>query len=169
LMMRAMRAISDGRFDDAETYKAQARRIAIRSRIPEAFTVEPLQNLGTQLARGDVLVGIDEALERMRGFPSSHEMELIMRSFEAYQRDDLDGAKRLLGQMSDETYIWSVADPGVRFLVDIVAWNGDTKIAERLYAVILPYAKRMMSWGRIAMIMEGPVAWLLGSVATTLG
>jgi tetratricopeptide (TPR) repeat protein len=169
LTMRALRAISDGRFDDAETRRAQARRIAVRSRIPEALTVEPLQQQGLLLARGDGLAGIDEVLERMRGFPSAHEMELILRAFVAYQQDDLDGATRLLAQMSGETYIWSVADPGMRFLVEIVAWNGNREIAERLYATVTPYAKRMMSWGRIAMVMEGPVAWLLGSLATTLG
>lgn len=174
LTMRALRALCDGRFEDAETFKGQARRVAAHagSRIAdEAARVALFQTLGTSLARGEPApqACVEEIGLRMASFPLATGATLAMRAFLAAQNRDAEGVRSLLRQLEEDPII-KTAHQCNRLAVDALTFVEDARIAKMLYDVFHPgTATRLFSWGRIAMFVEGPVTWLLGTLATTMG
>ncbi|MCC7534989.1 MAG: AAA family ATPase [Deltaproteobacteria bacterium] len=169
LAMRTLWALWEGRFDDVETHRAQARRIAARSRIVEAPIVELVQAIGTAIARGEALPPTHEVAALTRGFPASDQVELAFRAYELGWRGELDEARAVVARMHAGSVFFEALHPGIRFLADVAAWTEDRALAERLFRLASPLARRLFSWGRIGMVCEGPMTWLLGSLATTMG
>ena len=82
LMMRSMRAISDGRFEESETLRERARRIRQRVKMPEIDAGFYIQSWGPALARGEALPNIQEILEATAHFPDANGMAIMTRIFD---------------------------------------------------------------------------------------
>jgi tetratricopeptide (TPR) repeat protein len=169
LMMRGLRALWDGRLEDAATLAEQARRIAQRGRIAEAAIAPLLQSWGHAFAKGERFTQVEACIATLAKYPVARELEPVLRAFDCYEAGDREGAKAFMARVPLTSEVYTPLSPAFRFLAPIAAFLDDKVIAERIYPLLKPYAGRLFSWGRIGMFVEGPVTWLMGIVSATLG
>jgi DNA-binding winged helix-turn-helix (wHTH) protein/tetratricopeptide (TPR) repeat protein len=170
-LFRAMRAHLSGNFDEAE--RLAERALSIGERVHRETAVQWYGVLMGALFRAQGRLEQAEAslglLRRQHpGVPTwrgEHALVLAMLGREAEARAELEAlAQRdFAGLRLDSTWLTSV-----RFLAELTARLGDERRAELLYALLLPYEKRVVSAGP-GIACYGSAARYLGILATVLG
>jgi tetratricopeptide (TPR) repeat protein len=168
LMLRSMRAISEGRFDESELLRERARRIRQRVKAAELDVAFYIQSWGSAIAMGGPLPNVQEVIEATAHFPHSEDMGFMVRIFEHARRGEHEPARALISGISMDHPFLSCFGPHSRFLSEACARLHDGQRASRIYQALLPLENRMWSWGRVGLIVEGPVSWLLGMLATAM-
>jgi tetratricopeptide (TPR) repeat protein len=168
LMMRSLRAIWDGRFEDGTGLREQARRVAQRVLSPEMEMTFCLQSWGPALARGEPLPNVQRVQVLGSRFPGSQLMGLVIGMLEHARQGDTDSARELLTQIPEDSAFLSCLGPHLRFVAETTVRLGERRRAAVLFRTLGPFSNRMWSWGRVGMLVEGPVSWLCGMLAGVL-
>ena len=167
---RATRALMEGRFEDCERLAQQALAIGRRAQDPTAmlfFGVE-INLLRVLQGRAEEQVGpVLASIERYPKIPA-------MRANLAYvysQAGRQEETRREFKQMAASDFTVLPRDGGWVVALASLAYAGyflkDTRHAERLYTLLIPYAGRNIVTGNAA-VFCGPVARALALLAVTL-
>jgi hypothetical protein len=168
LMLRSLRALSEGRFEEGEGLRERARRIAQRAPIPDKDVGFYLQGWGYAIARGESLPYLQEVAEATAHFFGASAMNMAVNIFERSRRGELDAAQNLISQIPPDSPLLSCAGPHLRFLAEACARLHDGVHAAPIYAALAEWSDRLFSWGRVGLAVEGPVPWLLGMLASAM-
>jgi len=169
--LRGMRALLDGRIDDAERLAAEARQAGERAEQPLAqqfYGIQMTQIRSMQGRAGELVPAVRELAERFPGIPAwrsglitlaarSGDHELARREIERFAGEDFSAIPR------DTNWF-----AGMSLLGEAIALIGDDSRAERAYEELLPYEGRVIVVARAAGC-NGPVDRVLGALAKTLG
>jgi tetratricopeptide (TPR) repeat protein len=168
LMLLSLRALADGRLEEGEELRERARRIGERTPSPELEVAYYLQAWGYAFARGEPLPYMQEVTAATAHFPGSAMMSLVTGLVECGRRGDLEGAQSLVAQIPEDSPVLTCPGVHLRFLAEAFARLHDGRRAERVYRTLQPWKDRWFSWGRVGMVVEGPVDWLLGMLAAAM-
>jgi tetratricopeptide (TPR) repeat protein len=168
LMFRSMRAIGEGRFEESESLREKARRIRHRIKAAELDAGFYIQGWGQAIARGAPLPDVQQVIDATAHFPHADDMGFMMRIFEHARRGEDEHARTLISKISMNHPFLSCFGPHSRFLSEACARLHDGPRAGQIYKALLPLETRMWSWGRVGLMIEGPVSWLLGMLATAM-
>jgi class 3 adenylate cyclase len=169
-LLRGMRAMMDGRFDDAEAFAEEALALGQRAQEPLSAQFYAVQMALLHTHRGTV----EEMLPVVRRFaaryPAIRAWRLALVSFLTESgrldeaREEFEGiAARDFDDLPyDAQWVTGVA------LVSRACWRlGDAERARRLYELLLPHEGGVVVAGRAA-ASNGPVSLYLGSLAVTM-
>ena len=168
LMMRSLRAIWDGRFEESLDLREQARRAGQRAITPEMEMTFCLQSWGPALARGEPLPNTQRVMTLSSRFPGSQLMGLVVSMLEHARQGDADTARDLLEQIPADSVVLSCVGAHLRFIAETSVRLGDRTRAATLFQTMVPFEQRMWSWGRVGMLVEGPTSWITGMLAGVL-
>jgi tetratricopeptide (TPR) repeat protein len=168
LMLRSLRALADGRFEEGEELRERARRITQRTPTPDLELAYYLQAWGYAFARGEPLPYLQEVTAATAHFPSSGMMGLVTGLVECGRRGDLESARSLVTQIPEDSPVLTCPGVHLRFLAEACARLHDGRRARPVYATLANWKGRLHSWGRVGLVIEGPVDWLLGMLASAM-
>ncbi len=171
IAMRAMRALLDGRIEDAERLADQSRRAGERAEQPIAtqyYGIQMTQIRSLQGRAAELLPAVRELAQRFPGIPAwrtgvislaarAGDAELARLELERFAGDDFSAIPRDIN--------WF---PGMCLLGEAIALIGDAERAAQAYEELLPYAGLAIVVGR-ATACVGPVDRVLGLLAGVLG
>ena len=168
---RSVRAWIDGRLEDAEQLNTQALEEAMQHRTdPElVFTLIGGQAFANQYLRDmtDVIPAM-EAMNEEQG-PASGEIRAGLAL--AYRcADRREDCRRVFEDLASNDF--EAIDTGAGWLINFAlaaqacAYLGDTERAAFFYERLTPLADR---WCAGVILVFGPISWILGRLATTLG
>lgn len=158
-LLRAMRAIMQGRFDDAEALAAEAGAIAARVDDANAGFALACQRMGLLMAAGR----LDEA--------AAH-LPVMLDHLDRGMHDPLYARTCRLGMLARIGRLqearadldWLAAQGGLLAGRQMMVWAaeacvalGDRDRAQWLLPLLTPLAHRIHCWGNAAMICEGPI------------
>ncbi len=170
-LFRAMRHLLAGEFDAAAAFSERARRLGERVQDTNALQAHVLQQFALWRERGGV-EDIEETVRRQaERFPSipgwgcvlahvhaeSGRTEEARRLVESFARDEFRGLPH------DGLWLGAIA-----LLSETSATFGEARHAERLYALLEPYADRNVAFGWVS-ACGGSAARHLGLLAGLLG
>jgi tetratricopeptide (TPR) repeat protein len=169
--LRTMRALTDGRFDDAERLAAESAAQGRRVRSPNAPLLEFVHTWVLHRERG-TLGALEESLRAFaEALPSLPAFRCALALLYA-ETDRLHEAREALASLAaggfgaiprDENWL-NALDECAQACVHL----GDAETAAVLYDLLLPYAARVIvvSYGGA---VDGPVSRYLGLLATVMG
>ena len=170
-LLRATRALMDGRFDDAERLGAEALAGGERAGEPLAQQFWAIQRslLLRSLGRGEeIRPAVAEMVER---FPAVPAWRCALANIEA-ELGDADAAREAYEPLAASDFAgilydsqWVIAHT---LLADVAAFLRDGPRAERLYETLAPYAGLNVVAGRAA-ACYGPVDGRLALLSRSLG
>ena len=169
--LRGMRALLDGRIDEAERLAERARREGERAEQPLAsqyYGIQLLQIRGLQGRIAELLPPIRELVKRFPGIPAwrsalvtalarAGEIEEGRRELERFAGDDFAAIPR------DANWL-----PALSLLAESAAMLGDAERSESAYRELLPYEGLVIVVARAA-ACGGPVDRILGLLAQARG
>jgi eukaryotic-like serine/threonine-protein kinase len=176
-LLRGMRALIDGRFEDAEELAAEALAGGERAQEPVSAMFNAIQDSQLRRTRRrpedvrrieDSLPLLGELVERYPAIPAwrcslaathaelgnAGEARAVFEPLAANQFEDLPFDAQ-----------WMIS---LTLLAETAAFLGDVPRAERLYGLLLPHDGLTVVAGRAA-VCQGPVARVLGVVAAAAG
>ena len=169
LVLPAMRALMDGRFDDAERLAGEALRLAEQGQDPAAVPVWGAQMLFLWWERGQV-VELEAALDAIREVAGSMPAVEVTGTWIAAELGRLDEARERFERLAAAGFDYPRDTTFLTLTSSLAATCGlldDATHAEVLYEQLLPYAgTNIMVW---ATAPGGPVDHFLGVLTTTLG
>ena len=169
LVLPAMRALMDGRFDDAERLAGEALRLAEQAQDPAAVPVWGAQMLFLWWERGQV-VELEAALDAIREVAGSMPAVEVTGTWIAAELGRLDEARERFERLAAAGFDYPRDTTFLTLTSSLAATCGlldDATHAEVLYEQLLPYAgTNIMVW---ATAPGGPVDHFLGVLTTTLG
>ncbi|HWA73864.1 MAG TPA: AAA family ATPase [Polyangiaceae bacterium] len=168
LMLRALRAGSEGRFEECDVLVEQARRVGQRVITQEMTLATHLHAWGMALSKGEPLPYIAEIAEATAHMPGTILMMLVVRACEHARRGELEPARSALNRIAPDSVELTRPGPHLRFVAEACTRLGDSARAEPVYRALLPYASRLVTFGRVGLTLEGPHHWLLGMLASTM-
>jgi tetratricopeptide (TPR) repeat protein len=168
LMLRALRAVSEGRFEECDALVEQARRVGQRVMTQEMRLATYLHAWGIALSKGEPLPYTAEVAEATAHMPGTILMMLVMRACEHARLGELEPARSALNRIPADSIELTRPGPHLRFIAEACTRLGDRARAEPVYHALLPYASRLVTFGRVGLTLEGPHHWLLGMLATTM-
>ena len=169
-VLRGMRAVLDGRFDDAERLAAEALAGGQRAEEPLSAQFYGIQMSVLHTLRGTVDEMIPTVRELAKRYPAIRAWRLALVSF-LCESGRLDEGREEFERLAahdfedlplDANYITGMA------LISRAAWRlGDAERARLLYPKLAPYEGLTVVAGR-ATACNGPVSLYLGALALTL-
>jgi eukaryotic-like serine/threonine-protein kinase len=170
-LFRAMRALMDGRFAEAENLAEQASAIGERARDEECRLCLLQHRVGAARAK-ERSADVGVALEAMRAsVPEQSFFRSFVAIFEgavAARLEHADEARVVAARFSDSR-IFEYDFPFAAIVVEVLHAARATDRMAPLYAALLHHEGRCVHWGLAGMIMEGPMSRLLALGAETLG
>jgi eukaryotic-like serine/threonine-protein kinase len=169
-LVRGMRALMQGRFDDTEALASEALAGGQRAQEPLAQQFYAVQMALLQTLRGTVEEMIPGVREMATRYPAIRAWRLALVSFLA-EAGRLEEARREFEQLAAEDFRDLPRD--AQWLIGIVlisracARLGDADRAATLYEMLLPYDGLAVVAGRAA-ACNGPVSLYLGNLALTM-
>jgi class 3 adenylate cyclase/tetratricopeptide (TPR) repeat protein len=170
-LLRATRALMDGRFDEAERLGEEALAGGERAGEPLALQFWAVQRalLLRHYGRiGEIRPAVAQMVER---FPAVPAWRCALANLEA-ELGDVEGARRAYEPLAADDFAgipydsqWMVS---LALIADVAAFLDDEPRAEQLYELLLPYEGLNVVAGRAA-ASYGPVAARLGKLAWSLG
>jgi eukaryotic-like serine/threonine-protein kinase len=170
-LLRGMRALMEGRFEDAERLGQDALAGGERAGEPLATQMYAIQRalLLRHLGRVDeIRPAITQMGER---FPAIPAWRCALANIES-ELGNAEAAREAYEPLAANDFAgipydgqWLISNA---LLADVAAFLGDGPRAERLYAMLVPYAGLTVVAGR-AGASYGPVAWRLGLLTRALG
>ena len=168
LVLPAMRALMDGRFDDAERLAGEALQLAEQAQDPAAVPVWGAQMLFLWWERGEV-VELEAALDAIREVAGSMPAVEVTGTWIAAELGRIDEARERFDRLAAAGFDYPRDTTFLTLTSSLAATCGlldDATHAEVLYEQLLPYAgTNIMVW---ATAPGGPVDHFLGVLATTL-
>lgn len=166
---RAMRALLDGRLADAEAQVLESLRLAEHAQSPNMGlqALGPLVYLRIEQGRAHEI----EAATRgqMQRFPDTTAWRSALAALLA-AAGRLDEARRELARLAREDFADVPRDrgwlPSLAFAAEVAHAIGDAATAERLHALLSPYARLCVVAG--SLLFYGSVSHHLGILAATL-
>src|SRR5262245_37961212 len=169
--LRGMRALLDGKIDEAERLAQEARHAGNRAEQAIAeqwYGIQMIQIRSMQGRAAELLPVVADLAERFPGIPAwrggqvtlaarSGDVELARRELDEFAADDFRVFPRDVNWFS-----------AMSLIGEAVALIDDTKHAERVYELLLPYAGLVIVVARAA-ASNGPVDRVLGLLAKTMG
>jgi eukaryotic-like serine/threonine-protein kinase len=169
-LFRAMRAIMEGRFDDAEALSAEAATLGQRAQEPLAAQFTAIQMTLLHTHRGTIAEMLPVVRDIARRYPAikAWHLALVTCLTEAGEireaRTELD---RLAANDFDDLPLDAQWIAGVSLVSRACQRLGDAERARRLYEMMLPYDGTVVVAGRAA-TCAGPVSLYLGGLALTM-
>lgn len=170
-LWRGMRALMDGRFDEAERYRSEARALGERAHSRNAVLLTDVQEwlMLRRQGRFDAALRLIEGVIRRSGatLPAAQVGHALALA-EAGRRD---AARSVLGRVTGLLDTFPKDAEWLPMMVeytDAVVALGGHPIAERLYETLLPYRDRCAVNG-IAAAWYGPVGRSLELLAEVIG
>ena len=168
--LRAMRAIMEGRFDDAERLSAEALAGGQRAQEPLSAQFHAIQMSLIRRHQGrveEMLPGVRELAKR---YPALRAWRLALANF-LVECDRLDEARTEFEHLAARDFEDVPRDAqyvaGVALVSDVCASLGDAERAAKLYEMLLPHDGYTVVAGRAA-ACQGPVSRFLGRLALTM-
>lgn len=166
---RAMRSLVDGRLADAEAQVLESMRLAERAQSPSMGlqALGPLVYLRIEQGRAHEI----EAATRgqMQRFPDTAAWRAALAAL-LVAAGRLDDARRELARLAREGFADVPRDrgwlPSLAFAAEVAHATGDAATAERLHALLSPYARLCVVAG--SLLFYGSVSHHLGILAATL-
>jgi len=170
VMWRAMRAILEGRFAEAEVLALQMLEIGRQIQDPDAemlFGIQLFMLRCEQGRLGELEVAVRGLAERYGTIPAmrcrlAYLHAELGHTIEARAELDRQAVNNFAGLSRDLTWLSSIV-----FLADVCALVGDARQARTLYELLLPYAERIVVVDH-AIACGGAVSRALGSLAARL-
>ncbi len=176
-LLRAMRALIDGRFDDAELLSGEARAAGERAEEPVSamFHATQASQLHRLRRRPEDLAALTDSIAVLEGLAERYPAIPAWRCSLAATHADLGNrgeARAVFEPLAaagfsdlpvDGQWLISLA-----LLGETAALLGDRPRAERLYELLLPFDGLIVVAGRAA-VAQGPVARVLGVIARAIG
>jgi tetratricopeptide (TPR) repeat protein len=171
---RAMRAILDGRFTDADRLSNEAWCHAEHLEDPNAERTIALQSIGLARAREDLdemRRAVESARTRLQVSPFTGLFLRILEASNLARMERLDEVpEATLGRLTDEIMTSSDTDRSIMCpAAEIVAAFGHSDAAESLFRNLEPFAENWLTWGLYGMVCEGPISRHLALLASSLG
>jgi eukaryotic-like serine/threonine-protein kinase len=170
-LLRAMRAMMDGRFDEAERLAEEARRGGERAQEPLSAQLYALQLSVLRRHQGRMEEMIPAVREMAERYPAIRAWRLALVSFLA-DTGRLDEMRvefeRLAAHDFDDIPLDAQWLTAMTRIADACAHLGDVERASILYEALLPFAAHAVVAGRAA-ALNGPVSMYLGRLALTMG
>ena len=169
-VFQAMRAIMDGRLEEAKTMAETALAIGQEGQGGIAMV-----HFGTQMFHYQVVVGLLEPLEQAtrvfcEKYPSSAWSASL--AFVYRELDHRDAARKIFDGLASNDFAGIRRDGNwlgaMWFLSPVCAYLGDADRAETLYRLLAPYADRNAVFGAGA-TCAGSMSTALGVLATAMG
>jgi class 3 adenylate cyclase len=171
-LLRGMRAMIDGRFDDAERFAEEARLGGERAQEPLAqqfFGIQTLIRVRTQGRLEEIAPAIDALAARFPAITAWRIARMLVQAelgqldearadFERLAAADFEGMAPVAAQ-------WLTA---VSILCELASRFGDPLRARRLHEMLAPFAGQAIVAGRAA-AFSGPVDRFLGIASATAG
>jgi class 3 adenylate cyclase len=169
-LVRGMRAMMDGQFDDAEALAGEALTGGRRAQEPLSEQFYAIQAALIATHRGTVAEMLPGVREMARRYPAIRAWRLGLVSFLS-EAGRFDEARREFDQVAAEDFLdlprdaqWVV---GAALISRACARLGDAERAASLYELLLPYDGTAVVAGRAA-ACNGPVSLYLGNLALTM-
>lgn len=176
-LLKGMRALIDGRFEDAEELVAEALAGGERAQEPVAVMFHATQDLQIRRLRRnpDDLALVETALERIGALAAQYPTIPAWRCSLAAGHAELGHAgeaRRVFDSVAADDFAGLPLDAqwviSLALLAEAATFLGDIPRAERLHELLLPYDGLTIVAGRAA-ACYGPVARVLGTLAATAG
>jgi class 3 adenylate cyclase len=169
--LRGMRALLDGDMEEAERLADEARRAGDRAEQPLAqqyHGIQMIQIRSMQGRAGELLPALRDLADRFPGIPAwrtgqvtlaarAGDIELAQRELDGFAADDFSVLPKDVN--------WFAA---MSLMGEAIALIGDTKHAERVYELLLPYEGLIIVVARAA-ASNGPVDRVLGLLCRNMG
>jgi class 3 adenylate cyclase len=164
-----MRALFDGRFDEAEESIQQALAIGRRAEGPDAFTCYVFQMYLLRREQGRLEDIADTVIRSVDEYPSNRLLR-CMRADLLRDRGRRNEVRRMLQDILVDGFTtvpshneWG---PGMSYLSEVAAFVDDTSMADTLYTKLLPYAGQALT--EAGEVNMGSASRSLGILATTM-
>ncbi len=171
-LMLAMRAMMEGRFEDAEAERAEARRLIALAEDRNGETTLAVQRLGSVRARPTgTLAELDgDDLENLLALDYMSDIVAAIRACLAARAGNVEPARRILPRLASLSQYASSSDPlFLSLLADIAAIVGDPGQAEAILHRLDRHADRVWTWGVFGMMWEGPASQHRGALLQVVG
>jgi class 3 adenylate cyclase len=169
-LLRGMRAMMEGRFEDAEALAGEALALGQRAQEPLSAQFYAVQMALLHTHRGTVEEMLPAVREFAARYPAIKAWRLALVSFltEARRLDEArEEFERLAAHDFDDLPYDAQWVTGVA-LASRACWRlGDAERARKLYELLLPFEGRVVVAGRAA-ASNGPVSLYLGALALTM-
>jgi predicted ATPase len=169
-LLNAMRAMMDGRFEDAERLAEDARRGGERAQEPLSAQLYALQLSVLRRHQGHMEEMIPAVREMAERYPAIRAWRLALVSFLA-DTGRLDETRaefeRIAAHDFDDIPLDAQWLTAMTRIADACAHIGDAERAAVLYEALLPFAGHAVVAGRAA-ALNGPVSMYLGRLALTM-
>ena len=169
--LRGMRALLDGDMDKAERLAEEARRAGDRAEQPLAqqyYGIQMVQIRSMQGRAGELLPAVRDLAERFPGIPAWRTAQVTL----AARSGDTEFAQRKLDHFAADDFAPLPRDvnwfAGMSLMGEATAMIGDTKQADHVYELLLPYEGLVIVVARAA-ACNGPVDRVLGLLSQTMG
>jgi hypothetical protein len=168
-MMRAMRALLEGRFAEAEEREAEARELALQADDSNTTLTTTLFRAGLYwtAARHDELAAYEptvrDVLERAADGPY---FRACMAGIQARLGRTVE-TRAELARLATDLGIYDTRLMAA-WVAEAVAFAGERPAAEHLYGSLAKLQHRNHSWGIASMVCDGPVSAVRGVLAARL-
>ncbi len=170
-LLRAMRAVTGGRFDDAERLEEEARTLALSLQDPQAERAIILHHEGLlrTAARHDEMRAWEPRTRQARStFHNGHAWQGLGSALLFTRLEDPDAVRFHLEALPDELRRPIDNLFGLFFMAEAVAYVGTPELARNLYDRLAPSGDQYVMLGMTQFQWEGPVARLLALLAARL-
>jgi tetratricopeptide (TPR) repeat protein len=174
LMMRAMRALMSARFSEVDELVLLARELRDPSTNPFARAGALFHDMARDLVqeRAERIVAKEaEASEVFSIIPERMGIDYVhaLSACARARLGDHDAARRHLDAIADDSAIITEEPQGQRVFAEAVAAVGDARRAALIEPRLAKRSRQVMTWGRMVMVCDAPVSWLLGLLAEAQG
>ena len=174
LMMRAMRSLMAARYAEVDELVTRARELRDPSTNPFARAGALFHDMARDLVQERperILARETEGAEVFRIIPENMGVDYVhaITACALARLGELDAARRHLDAVADDAPIITEEPQGQRVIAETVARVGDARRAALLEGCLAKRARRVMTWGRMVMVCDAPVSWLMGLLAEAQG
>ncbi len=172
LLMRAMRAIMEGRFADADELTPRARELANPNNpfLPAAALMHDVARDLVQERPERVLARSADGPRVLQNIPTvGVEYVHAIRACAQVRLGDLEAARRHLDAIPDDCPLLIGEPQGQRLVAEAAASAGDLRRAALLEVRLQKSAQRVLTWGRFGMVCDAPATRILGLLAGVRG
>jgi hypothetical protein len=171
-LFRSMRAMLHGRFGESEALMSEALRIGHEAHDPQVDRTVALhrESLLRVAERHDEGLAHDLVCTRHRAdFGSGQHWQESSQALLASRREDAEQTRFYLGLIPEQDFPPIDNLFAVFYLAEAVAFAGRADQAERLHAIVAPWAGDDVMLGMLQLSWEGPVTRLLALLEVRLG
>jgi tetratricopeptide (TPR) repeat protein len=170
-LLRSMRAMMHGRFEEAEMHIERARVLGRAASDPQADRcfVMHYEGLLRAAERHDAMIAFDPEARRARAaFYSGPHWQNGGSAFTFSRLEDVAGTARYLAQVPQDDWPIVHNPPGFAHLGEPLAMCGELHAVEHVYGLLSPAAEIFVSWGYTGVVWDGPATRILGLLAVRL-